>query len=250
MAVSSLPDPSPEAIAALAPTGTLRAAINLSNFLLVTGRGADGNPEGVSPDMARELARRLGVGIELLRYKTPGDLADDAPSGAWDIGNIGAEPARAESIAFTAAYCEIEATYIVPAGSSVRTAADVDQPGMRIVSAARSAYDLWLVRNIRNAELVQVKGLDESFDTFVEQKCDALAGLRPRLITDLERLPGARLLEDKFTAVQQAMGTPRGRDEAGFAYLTAFVEDAKASGFVAELIAKHGVKGLSVAPPA
>jgi len=250
MAVSSLPDPSPAAIAALAPTGTLRAAINLSNFLLVTGRGADGNPEGVSPDMARELARRLGVGIELLRYKTPGDLADDAPSGAWDIGNIGAEPARAESIAFTAAYCEIEATYIVPAGSSVRTVADVDQPGMRIVSAARSAYDLWLVRNIKNAELVQVKGLDESFDTFVEQKCDALAGLRPRLITDIERLPGARLLEDKFTAVQQAMGTPRGRDEAGFAYLTAFVEDAKASGLVAELIAKHGVKGLSVAPPA
>jgi len=250
MAVSSLPDPSPEAIAALAPTGTLRAAINLSNFLLVTGRGADGNPEGVSPDMARKLARRLGVGIELLRYKTPGDLADDAPSGTWDIGNIGAEPARAESIAFTAAYCEIEATYIVPAGSSVRTVADVDQPGMRIVSAARSAYDLWLVRNIKNAELVQVKGLDESFDTFVEQKCDALAGLRPRLITDIERLPGARLLEDKFTAVQQAMGTPRGRDEAGFAYLTAFVEDAKASGLVAELIAKHGVKGLSVAPPA
>jgi len=250
MAISSLPDPSPAAIAALAPTGTLRAAINLSNFLLVTGRGADGNPEGVSPDMAKELARRLGVGIELLRYKTPGDLADAAPSGVWDIGNIGAEPARAESIAFTAAYCEIEATYIVPAGSSITTVEEVDQPGKRIVSAARSAYDLWLVRNIEHAELIQVKGLDESFDTFVEQQADALAGLRPRLITDVERLPGARLLEGKFTAVQQAMGTPRGRDQAGFEYLTAFVEDAKASGFVAELIAKHGVQGLSVAPPA
>jgi len=250
MAISSLPDPSPAAIAALAPTGTLRAAINLSNFLLVTGRGADGNPEGVSPDMAKELARRLGVGIELLRYKTPGDLADAAPSGVWDIGNIGAEPARAESIAFTAAYCEIEATYIVPAGSSITTVEEVDQPGKRIVSAARSAYDLWLVRNIEHAELIQVKGLDESFDTFVEQQADALAGLRPRLITDVERLPGARLLEGKFTAVQQAMGTPRGRDQAGFEYLTAFVEDARASGFVAELIAKHGVQGLSVAPPA
>ncbi len=250
MAVSSLPDPSSAAIAALAPTGTLRAAINLSNFLLVTGRGADGNPEGVSPDMARELARRLGVGIELKRYKTPGELADDAESGTWDVGNIGAEPARAQSIAFSAAYCEIEATYIVPAGSSVQTVADVDQPGMRIVSAARSAYDLWLVRNIKQAELVQVKGLDESFDTFVAQNCDALAGLRPRLITDVGRLPGARLLEDKFTAVQQAMGTLRGRDEAGFAYLAAFVEDAKASGLVGELIAKHAVTGLSVAPAA
>jgi polar amino acid transport system substrate-binding protein len=250
MATSSLPDPSPAAIAALAPTGTLRAAINLSNFLLVTGRDADGNPAGVSPYMARELARRLGVGLELLRYKTPGELADDAVSGRWDIGNIGAEPARAEQIAFTAAYCEIEATYIVPAGSTVMTPDEVDRPGMRIVSAARSAYDLWLVRNIKQAELVQVKGLDESFDTFVDQKCDALAGLRPRLITDVQKLPGARLLEGKFTAVQQAMGTPRGRDEAGSEYLKAFVEDAKASGFVAELIAKHEVEGLSVAPPA
>ena len=116
----SLPAPSEAAVRALAPTGTLRAAINLSNFLLVTGRGADGNPEGVSPDMARTLAERLGVGLELLRYKTPGELADAAASGVWDIGNIGAEPARAESIAFTAAYCEIEATYMVPPGCGMR----------------------------------------------------------------------------------------------------------------------------------
>jgi polar amino acid transport system substrate-binding protein len=244
-----LADPSPAAIAALAPTGTLRAAINLSNFLLVTGRGADGNPQGVSPDMARELARRLGVGLELLRYKTPGELADDAGSGRWDIGNIGAEPQRAESIAFTAAYCEIEATYLVPAGSPITTVAEVDQPGRRIASAARSAYGLWLELNIAHAEVVQVPGLDGSFDTFVEQGLDALAGLRPRLLTDVERLPGARILDGAFTAVQQAMGTPRGRDEAGFEYLRAFVEDAKASGFVAGRIAEHGVQGLSVAAP-
>ncbi|MFN0089677.1 MAG: transporter substrate-binding domain-containing protein [Acidimicrobiales bacterium] len=246
----ALPAPSAATIAALAPTGTLRAAINLSNFLLVTGRGADGNPEGVSPDMARELAARLGVGIELLRYKSPGELADAADSGVWDIGNIGAEPARAQSIAFTAAYCEIEATYIVPAGSPVRTVDEIDRPGMRIVCAARSAYGLWLERNITQAELIQVTGLDESLNAFVEQRLDALAGLRPRLITDVERLPGARILDGQFTAVQQAMGTPRGRDEAGIAYLRAFVEDAKASGFVAGLIDKHHVAGLSVAPPA
>jgi polar amino acid transport system substrate-binding protein len=246
----SLPAPSEAAVAALAPTGTLRAAINLSNFLLVTGRGADGNPEGVSPDMARTLAERLGVGLELLRYKTPGELADAAESGVWDIGNIGAEPARAASIAFTAAYCEIEATYMVPPGSTVTSVEEIDQPGKRIASAARSAYDLWLVRNIRHAELVQVTGLDASFEAFVEQGLDALAGLRPRLITDVERLPGARLLDGRFTAVQQAMGTPRGRDGAGFSYLEAFVEDAKASGFVAQLIERHGVQGLTVAGPA
>lgn len=246
----SLPTPSPAAVTALAPTGTLRAAINLSNFLLVTGKGADGNPEGVSPDMARAVAEQLGVGLELLRFKTPGELADAVESGVWDIGNIGAEPARAEHIAFTAAYCEIEATYLVPAGSPITSVEEVDRPGVRIASAARAAYDLWLERNIRHAELVRATGLDGSFDAFVEQRLDALAGLRPRLITDVERLPGARLLEGRFTAVQQAMGTPRTRDKAGFEYLAEFVEAAKASGLVARLIEKHGVRGLSVADPA
>ncbi len=246
----SLPTPSPAAVEALAPTGTLRAAINLSNFLLVTGKGADGNPEGVSPDMARTLADQLGVGIELLRYKTPADIADSGDAGLWDVGNIGAEPARAKTIRFTAAYCEIEATYMVPPGSAITSIDQVDQPGRRIASAARAAYDVWLEANLQHAELVSSKGLDGSYDTFVEQQCDALAGLRPRLITDVERLPGARILDGRFTAVQQAMGTPRARDDAGIEYLSSFVEAAKASGLVAELIAKHGVQGLSVAPPA
>lgn len=246
----AFPEPSSAAIQALAPTGTLRAAINLSNFLLVTGKGDDGDPEGVSPDMANALAERLGVGIELLRYKTPGEIADDGSSERWDVGNIGAEPKRAEQVAFTAAYCEIECTYLVPAGSDITSIDDVDQPGRSIASAARSAYDLWLERNIEHARLVQVGGLDGSFDAFVDQKLDAMAGLRPRLITDVERLPGARILDGRFTAVQQAMGTPRSRDAAGFEYLKAFVEAAKASGFVAGLIDKHEVKGLSVADPA
>jgi polar amino acid transport system substrate-binding protein len=243
------PTPSDAAIRALAPTGTLRAAINLSNFLLVTGKGADGNPEGVSPDMARELAARLGVGLQLVRFKSPGELADAVDTGVWDVGNIGAEPARAEKIAFTAAYCEIEATYLVPPGSSITTPEEVDQPGKRIASAARSAYGLWLDRNIRHAEIINATGLDGSFEAFVGQQLDALAGLRPRLLTDVERLPGARILEGSFTAVQQAIGTPRDRDPAGFAFLEAFVEDAKASGLVASLIERHGVKGLSVAGP-
>lgn len=246
----SLPSPSPAAVAALAPTGTLRAAINLSNFLLVTGRGADGNPEGVSPDMARTLADQLGVGLELLRYKTPGELADAAETGVWDIGNIGAEPARAATIAFTAAYCEIEATYLVPAGSPITSVEEVDQPGRRVASTARSAYGLWLERNLRQAELVEATSLDGSMQLFVDQGLDALAGLRPRLLTDVAQLPGARILDGRFTAVQQAMGTPRGRDDAGFEYLSTFVEAAKSTGLVAELIERHGVVGLSVAPPA
>lgn len=250
-ASTEFPEPSAAAVEALAPTGTLRAAINLSNFLLVTGKGDDGNPTGVSPDMAKALADRLGVGIELLRYKSPGLVADDAPEGKWDIGNIGAEPKRAENIAFTDAYCEIECTYMVPPDSDITSIDQVDQPGRRIASAARSAYDLWLERNIQHAELVQVTGLDASFTAFVEQKLDAMAGLRPGLINDVERLPGARILDGQFTAVRQAMGTPRGRDEAGAGYLSKFVEAAKASGFVAGLIEKHSVVGrLSVAPPA
>ena len=200
------------------------------------------------PTWPDELARRLGVDIELKSYRSPGDLADDAVRDAWDVGNIGAEPARAETIAFTAAYCEIECTYLVPPGSPIATIDDVDQPGRRVASAPRAAYDLWLERNLRHAELVRSPDLGGSFDLFINDGLDALAGLRPALIKDAERLPGSRVLDGQFSSVQQAMGTPRGRDDAGFAYLQAFVEEMKASGFVADRIAAHGVIGLSVAP--
>ena len=234
----------------LAPNGVLRAAINMSNFLLVTGQTPEGDPDGVSPDMAREVARRLGVDLRLLPYRTPGAISDDAGSGNWDIGNIGAEPQRAMKMDFTAAYCEIQATYLVPAGSPLQSIDQVDRPGVRIAVSARSAYDLWLERNIRQAELVRAEGIDASFDLFVDGKLEALAGLRPRLISDVERVPGAKILDGQFTAVQQAIGCNRGL-EAGASWLRAFVEETKASGFVEELIRKHGVAGrLSVAPPA
>ena len=233
----------------LAPTGVLRAGINMANFLLVTGRRDDGAPQGVAPDMASAVAERLGVEVDYVPYETPGQLADDATNGVWDIGLIGAEPARAEHIAFSAAYVEIEATYLVPADSPIQAVADVDQPGVRIAVAARSAYDLYLTRNIQHAELVRVAGLNASYDLFVNDKLDALAGLRPRLMSDVEKLPGARLLDGKFTAVQQAIGTPRDRGAAA-AFLRDFVEEAKASGLVGQFIERHRVKGLSVAPPA
>ena len=236
----------PDVRSELAPSGTLRAAINLANFLLVTGRSSGGDPEGVAADMAAEIARRLDVPITYVPYDTPAKLADAATDDAWDIGLIGAEPARARTIAFTAAYTEIEATYLVPAGSTLHAVADVDRAGVRIAVSGGSAYDLFLSRSLQHAELVRANGLDASCDLFVEQKLDALAGLRPRLLSDVERLPGARLLDGRFTAVQQAVGTPRPR-ERGAAFLREVVEDAKASGFVQQLIDRHGVRGLSVA---
>ena len=233
----------------LAPTGKLRAGINMSNFLLVTGKAANGDPQGVSPDMAAEVARRLGVPLQLVPFPSPGLLADAVDDDVWDIGNIGAEPQRAEKIAFTAAYCEIEATYLVPAGSPIQSIDDVDKPGVRISVTGRSAYGLWLENNIKQAELVRTDTLDSSFETFVDQKLDVLAGLKPRLLTDIEKLPGARILDGKFSAVQQAIGTPR-KNAAAAKWLADFVEEAKASGLVQSFIEKHNVKGLSVAPPA
>ena len=238
---------SPQVRSELAPGGTLRAGLNYGNFLLVTKRAPD--PAGVAPDLARELARRLGAKLEFVGYESAGGVADAVKENAWDLALIGAEPARAGDIAFTAAYVEIEATYLVPAGSPIRSIDDVDRPGVRIAAAARSAYDLYLQRSIKHATIVPAEGLPASFDLFVREKLDVLAGLKPRLLMDVEKLPGARILDGRFTAVQQAMGTPRVR-EAAAAYLREFAEDVKSSGLVAELIARHGVRGLSVAPPA
>jgi polar amino acid transport system substrate-binding protein len=231
----------------LAPTGVLRAGINLSNFLLVTGRSANAEPMGVSPDMARAAAAALGVPVTYVPFKTPGELGDQAGKNIWDIGLIGAEPQRAEKIAFSAAYCEIEATYMVPAGSPIKSIADVDKKGVRIAVSARSAYDLWLVNNIKNATLVQVSGLDAAYEKFMSDKLEVLAGLRPGLLKDVEKAPGLKILDGKFTAVQQAIGTAKANLE-GAKFLAAFVENAKKSGLVAELIKRHNVKGLSVAP--
>jgi polar amino acid transport system substrate-binding protein len=240
---------SDQARAELAPTGVLRAGINLSNFLLVTGRSANAEPVGVAPDMAREIAASLGVPVTYVPFKTPGELADQAGKNVWDIGLIGAEPQRAATIAFTAAYVEIEATYMVPPGSPIKSIAEVDKKGVRVAVSARSAYGLWLENNLKNATLVQVSGLDAAFNKFIDDKLDVLAGLRPGLLKDVDKVPGLKILDGKFTAVQQAVGTAK-PNLAGAAYLADFVEKAKKSGLVGRLIERHNVKGLSVAPPA
>lgn len=240
---------SPNVLEQLAPTGVLRAAVNMGNFLLVTGRSASGDPDGVSPHMARAVAGQLGVEVRYVPFATPGEIADQAGNDVWDIGLIGAEPQRAQKIAFSAAYVEIESTYMVPQGSPLQTVADVDAAGVRIASTARAAYDLWLERNIRNATVVRTASLDAAYAAFADGGLEALAGLRPRLLADLAKMPGARLIPGQFTAVQQAIGTARANTEA-VVFLHEFVERAKASGFVAGLIAKHKVDGLSVAPAA
>ena len=239
---------SPEVRSQLAPSGTLRVGLNMSNFLLTATDAATGKPKGLAADLGHELGRRLGVPVELVPYPNPGALGDAAKSGAWDVGFLGAEPQRAKEIDFTAAYVEIEATYLVPAGSSIKTIADVDRPGVRIAISDRSAYDLYLTRELKHAQLVRERG-DAILTRFLSDKLDAMAGLRPGLMKDQAKAPGSRILDGNFTAVQQAAGTPKGRP-AGAKYLKEFIEDVKASGLVAKTIEKHNVRGLNVAAKA
>lgn len=219
----------------------------MANKLLVTGATPSGDPDGVGPEFARHIADGLGVSVVYVPFPTPGELADAVTEGVWDVGLIGAEPTRAEKIAFTAAYVEIEATYLVPEGSSLTTVEEVDAEGVRIAVSGRSAYDLYLSRSLEHAELHRAKGLPGALELFLAEKMEALAGLRPALNDDLDKVPGGRILEGQFTAVQQAVGTARANTEAA-AYLADVVEDAKAGGLIARLIEKHAVVGrLSVA---
>jgi polar amino acid transport system substrate-binding protein len=231
----------------LAPTGVLRAGINMSNFLLVTGKTASGDPQGVAPDMAAEIARRLGVPVKYVQFERPSKLADAAATNTWDIGLIGAEPQRAEKISFTAAYCEIEATYLVQPNSPFQTVGDVVHAGARIAVRRGAAYDLWLERNINHATVLRSDSAEGPLDQFIAEKLEALAGLRPGLLGDVKKVPGGRILPGNFMTVQQAIGTEK-KNAAGAAFLAEFVAEAKRSGLVAKLIEKHHVVGLSVAP--
>jgi polar amino acid transport system substrate-binding protein len=239
-----------EVVAQLAPTGVLRAGINMSNFLLVVDKTPSGDPIGPSPSMAAAIADALGVPLQLIPYANPSAIAEAAGTGEWDIGNIGAEPQRAAVMDFTAAYAEIEATYLVPPGSTIQSIDEVDRPGNRIAVSKGSAYGLWLENHIKQAELKTIEGGDAAFAQFVNDEMEAFAGLRPGLVANAEKLPGSRILDGQFAAVQQAIGVNKG-NEAAHAWLKAFVEEAKSSGLVASFIEKFGVQGkLSVAPPA
>ena len=231
-----------DALSELTDSSTLRVGINLGNILLVTGTSPTGDPEGVAPDLAAAIAERLGVAVTYVTFATPGEVADAVERDEWDIGLIAVEPKRAESIAFCDAYVEIEATYLVPANSPFQSIEEVDQPGVRIAVSDRAAYDLYLSRTLKNAELHRAKGLAGSIDLFVTEKLDALAGLVPALKENAETLPGSRVLDGRFTSVFQAVGTKP--ENTGLkTFVEQFIQEAKEIGLVAELIKKHGVKG-------
>jgi polar amino acid transport system substrate-binding protein len=242
-------DITPAVRADLAPTGKLRAGVNYGNFILATKDRATGESRGVAIDLLQEVGRRLGVPVEIVAYDSVAVMGDAAPTGVWDIAFLGSDPAREALMSFTPAYLEIEATYLVPAGSALRTAAEVDREGVRVAAPARANYELFLSRNLKHARLVSAPGADAAFNLLATGQVDALAGLTQGLLGLAAKLPGSRLVEGRFMGVQQSIAVPRGRD-AGLAYLRWAVEDAKASGLVARAIEKTGARGVSVAPSA
>ena len=235
-----------EVIQQIAPDGVLIAGIYRGNFLLVTGKDDQGNPEGVSPDLAKAIAKVLNVKIQLIPFDTQGELVEAVATGICGIGLVGSDPERAQKITFAPAYVEIEATYLVPPNSSLNAIEEVDVPGVRIASFKKSAYDLWLVRNIQNASLVHADTLDASVELFFTEKLDALAGLKTGLIKESKRLPGSKVLDGQFMAVQQGVATAKENLQA-IEFLSRFVQEAKQSGLIASFIQKHQVDGLSVA---
>lgn len=228
----------------LAPTGKLRAGINFGNALLAN-KDSQGAAHGIAVDLAQELARRAGVPLEIVSYETAGRMADGAKGGEWDVAFLAADPDRAAEIAFTAPYLEIDTTYLVPANSTLQTIADVDRPGVRISVSEKSAYDLFLTRDLKRAQLIRVPGVNASVDLFFSQKLDALAGLKPLLIEVAEKQPGTRVLDGRFTGVQQAIGAPKSRTVASN-YLSTFVEEIKRSGLALKTVEKNGIRGVSV----
>jgi polar amino acid transport system substrate-binding protein len=238
---------SPQVKTQLAPSGVLSAAVYLGNFLLVTGRSTSGEPTGISPDICRAIARRLGVELSLIGFNTQAEVVDAVISGRCGISLLGSDPARAQKITFTPAYVELEASYLVAANSPITELSQVDQPGMRIASFYKSAYDLWLQRNLKHASLVHADSVKASNELFVSEKLDALAGLRTGLVAASQDIPGSRILDGQFTGIQQAIATQKNHLES-IEFLNTCVEEFIRSGLVADLIRQYQVQGLSVAP--
>ena len=241
---------SPDVLKDLAPTGKLRAAINLGNSVLAQTDAVTGQPKGITPDLALELGRRLGVPVELVIYDAAGKVFGAVKSGAWDIAFVAIEPVRAAEIEFSAPYVIIEGTYMVPKDSPLKVIADVDRPGVRIAVGLDSAYDLYLTRTIKNATIVRAAtgGGRAMIEMFVNNKLEAAGGVKQPLVAYAKDHPEVRVMDGHFMEIQQAMGTPKGRT-AGARYLRAFVEDVKASGFVADAINRSN-QSAAVAPPA
>jgi polar amino acid transport system substrate-binding protein len=245
---STPPKPSPEAVAQLAPTGKLRAAINFANPVLASKNPATGEARGVSVDLSRELAKRLGVPLDIVAYGAAGKVVETARNNVWDIGYVAIDPLRAVDMIQSPAYVVIEGSYLVPAVSPIRSNAEVDREGIRIVVGKGSAYDLFLTREIKRALLVRAPTSPQVVDMMLGEKLEVAAGVRQQLEADAKRVQGVRILPGRFMVINQAMAVPKGRD-AGARYVRDFIEEMKATGFVAQALARHGVEGAAVAGP-
>jgi polar amino acid transport system substrate-binding protein len=235
---------SSDVIKELAPTGTLRASINLGNIVLA--QGTPDNPSGVTVDLARELAKRLGVPVAFSCFDAAGKSFESMKAGKSDIVFLAIEPVRAAEVAFTAPYVIIEGVYVVPKDSKLTSPADVDRAGVRISVNKASAYDLFLSRTIKNAAIVRS---ESGADTFLKDKLEVVAGVKQPLVAFVKENPNLRMIEPRFMEIQQAMGTAKGRD-AGHRYIKAFIEEMKASGFVADALKRSNQPDAAVAPPA
>ncbi len=237
----------PDVAQDLAPTGRLRAAINLGNPVLA--QKDSGELRGISVDLARELGRRLAVPVELIAYDAAGKVTDAVKTGAWDIAFVAIDPARAAEIAFTPPYVVIEGTYLVAADSPLRAIADVDREGVRIAVSSKSAYDLYLSRTLKRAQLVRAPSPPASIELFVKDRLEAAAGVKQPLVELARSNPQLRVIDGRFMLIEQAMGTPIGRP-LGARYLREFIEEMKDSGFVARALERSGQRDAAVAPPA
>ena len=233
---------------AFASTGTLRASINLGNPILANKNPQTGEIFGVSIDLARAFAKQLGVDIELVVFDAAGKSVEAVRSERADIGFFAIDPLRGEGITFTAPYVLIEGAYMVPQSSVIRANEEVDRPGIRVAVGKGSAYDLFLTRELKHAEIVRAPTSPQVVDVFVAQMLEVAAGVKQQLEADQQRFAGYRLLPGRFMVIQQAMGLPQSRGAGAAQTLAAFVQEMKASGFVAEALRRHGIQGASVAP--
>jgi polar amino acid transport system substrate-binding protein len=240
--------PQEQIVVRFAPTGMLRAAINLGNPILAGSDPATGAARGVSVDLARALGESLGVGVELLTFDTAGKSVEAVAQERADVGFFAVDPLRGADIAFTAPYVLIEGCYLVRAGSPLTGNDEVDRPGHVVVVGAGSAYDLHLSRALKHATIARTATSQAVVDTFIAQGADVAAGVRQQLEADAARVGGLRLLGERFMVIRQAMALPKARGREAAGYLERFVEDMKASGFVAAALGRHGIRGASVAP--
>ena len=236
----------PSLIASLAPTGKLRVAINFGNPVLAR-READGSAGGITADIGRELARRVGTDVVFVDFEQAGDVVAALDRGAWDICFLAIEPVRAARIDFTEPYVLIEGVYLVPSTSMLRSAAEVDRSGTRIGVIVGSAYDLFLTRELKHASLLRLPGPEAVVDALTRGEVNLIAGVKPQLEADARRVEGSRLLPEAFMSIRQAMGTPRGRAEAA-AYASQFIAALKCCGFMREAFARNRIEGASLAP--